>query len=146
MPNLLRKRQILHARLTGIYFPRMQVEDRGPPVLVHLLHAKLRVRVGEETKVTATTKRKAPAEHFYTAHRKLVQAVSDLVRNQRRVGNAVVRVKADRKNRRVVLEAVLLEDRQRPRLCFLDDGERRRTKSNRPRFHATLLDRFQRFR
>src|SRR5690349_11647172 len=98
MSNLLRKRQILHARLARIDFPRMQVEDRRPPVLVHLLHAKLRVRVRKETKITTAAKGKTLAEHLHATHGKLVQAVSDLVRNQRRIGHAVVRMKANRKN------------------------------------------------
>src|ERR1041385_874535 len=98
MSNLLRERQILHARLARIDFPRMQVKNRRPADVVYFADAVLRVRVREQSEVTAAAERKATSKHFDNAHRKLIQAVSNLVRNERRVGDAVIRMKADRKH------------------------------------------------
>src|ERR1051325_10161752 len=97
MPNLLRKRQIIHSRLAGIQFPRVQVEHRRSPAIVDFPEAVLCVGIGEQAKVTSPSEWKSSPEHFQTTHRKLVQPFGNLVRNQRRIRNAIIRMKADRK-------------------------------------------------
>src|SRR5690242_10622712 len=98
MSNLLRKRQVLHARLARIDFPRMQVKNCRTADVVYFADAILRVCVREQSEVTAAAEREATSKHLHNAHRKLIQAVSNFVRNERSVGDAVIRMKADRKH------------------------------------------------
>src|SRR5687767_6748291 len=94
MAELLGSGQIFYPRLLGIQLPGMQVKDHRTSLLVHFSHAEASVRVGKQAEVTATAEWKAPAIKFHHAHRKLVEFVSDFIGSQRRVRDAVVRMKA----------------------------------------------------
>src|SRR5689334_13133997 len=98
MAKLLRSRQIFYPRLLGIDLPGMQIENNRAALLIDFAHAEPRVLIRKQTEVTAAAKRKAPARHLQNAHWKFIQLVRDLVWNQRRVGDAVVWMKSDRKD------------------------------------------------
>src|ERR1051326_6172948 len=98
MTKLLRSRQIFYARLSRIDLPGIQGKNDGLALLIHFAHAEAAVGLRKQPEIPATAERKPPARHFQNAHRKLVKTVRDLVRHERRVGDAVVRMKTDRKD------------------------------------------------
>src|ERR1043165_9386999 len=98
MAKLLRSRQIFYPRLFRIDLPGMQVEHDRAALLIHFAHAETRVLVRKHPEITAAAKREPTPRHFQHAHRKLITLVRDLVRHERLVGNAVVRMKTDRED------------------------------------------------
>src|SRR5687767_7823994 len=111
MAKSLGKRQIFYLWLAGIYLPGMQVEDCRTPLRVHFLHAILRVCIRKQAKVSPARERKTLSKDLQTTHREFVQTRGDLVRTQRSLHHPVVWVKPDRKDRRIILKLIFLQDR-----------------------------------
>src|SRR5215212_6909262 len=98
MAKLLRSGQIFYSWLPRIDFPGVEIKDDRPPLLVHFSHAKTGIGVRKQPKIAAAAERKPAPVHFQDAHGKFVKLFRNLVRAERRVRNAVIRMKTYREN------------------------------------------------
>src|SRR5690606_22819640 len=108
------------ARLRGIDFPRMEVEDARLPVdTIDVAQAPARKRVGQQPEVASARRRQVPSEHLQRARRNLDDARWRLPGESWRLGHAIVIVR-DRVDARAVAMAGFGEHVVRPQVAAAD--------------------------